>query len=298
MNEEKIREILGLITNISILNISKIQASPEVYRIESPSETFALKVFPSHDFSAVRSQKFYQLAQDSNIPVPQLEAVSTEGDSEEWILLQWVEGKVLHKLAGREVRQKAAVRTGELLRKIHTVKLTSFGWPTSAHTWVSDDPLFSYDFFAHRIENFIEKGLSRELRDRVYAHLQGESIGVIKEFSNPVLLRGDLTGGNVIVGSQGEITIFDPGEIIAGDPMSDLAYTQTSQCSPEFRRGVLKGYFSQGSLSDDESERFRLWLLIRQTVITYRQIHLQGGREARHSKYLAELLKGNFSFQA
>lgn len=266
------------ISSRQILDISKQQSSPDVYKITTNEGVFALKIFSGHrnGETAESARTFYETAREHSISVPNIRVTEKSGA---WILIEWLDGTLLHELPDANERYDRAIDTGKILRKIHEIKVgESFTTNRS-----------SVDFLLQRIDGFIAKGCNPSLRDALQKKLNEIGTDPLTRFNNPSLLHGDITGGNIVVSQSGEISFFDPGEIIVGDPMSDLGYSQTSQCSPEFQNGILEGYVSKQSLSPEEEARFFRWRLIRQCVITYRAMHLKSQRLSEHISALEKL---------
>lgn len=230
-----------------------------VVQLKNDDQFFVLKVFlGTHENNSLKNNEiFYTLARKLNISVPDVICVQRNKVLPvPWILLSWVEGVPLHKLESKEDRYQSAIEAGKALRKIHEV------------TMEKQSDLEAIPFFEHRIQKFNETGV---FSDNIVKRILQESLEseIIRGHKERKLLHGDLTGGNVIV-NKDRITFIDPGEIIAGDPMADLAYTQTTRLSEEFRSGVFDGYTQEKALTKEEHERFLRWRLARQCIISCR----------------------------
>ena len=257
--------------NIGIEAVSGEDADP-VFHIQSQNSAYALKIF-----SAATSQdhfranlKFSQITNENNIPTPKL--IHSDADSKTlpapWIIWEWAPGQLLSQMESNAGKMEAAEKTGKLLRKIHEIEVSGFGWPTADNGWEFTNAKGACDFFVKRIHNLTEKGgrafSDEELQEIISLTAESEDL---LQFDKPKLLHGDVTGGNIIVSDEKSVTFIDPGEIIAGDPMADLGYSQTTWLSPEFRKGVWEGYTGEKPLSPEENVRLKKWRLLRQCVI-------------------------------
>jgi fructosamine-3-kinase len=283
-NRDKISEIiqekLGDILNesgISSKRDTKIKAvSGEdedlVFHIQGQELAYALKIF-----SAAINQnhyranlKFDELASKNNFSIPQL--IHSDANSSllpiPWIIWKWIPGQLLSRMESDDERMEAAEKVGKLLRRIHEIEVPGFGWPNADSKWEFENASGACDFFVKRMRNLTEKGgraFSDEELQKIIS-LTAESEELLR-FNKPRLLHGDITGGNVIVSDEKSVTFIDPGEIVAGDPMADLGYSQTTRLNSAFREGVWKGYTKDKPLSPDENIRFKKWRLLRQCVI-------------------------------
>jgi len=190
-----------------------------------------------------------------------------------WILWTWAPGQPSCDIESESDRLNAVIQAGIQLKKIHKIKVKGFGYPNAKNEWSGKNIGWTTNFFVNRIRQITKKGgrafSENELQRIFNATSKSEKL---LSFSNPRLLHGDITGGNVIAFNIKDITLIDPGEIIAGDPMSDLGYSQTTRLSPVFREGVWKGYTKNSLLSVEEHDRFLRWQLLRQCVIACKAV--------------------------
>ena len=164
----------------------------------------------------------------------------------------------------------------------------------SKNKWSGKNASFNYKFFIDRINKYTKRGVHVLSNKDLYKIFEIAYSPDMLNFKNPSLLHGDLTGGNIIIPSKPtktkQLYLFDPGELIGGDPMSDLGYTQTSRRIPEFRKGIYEGYTAEKKLSFEEETRFKKWQLLRQCVITYRAKCLKSKKSELNVEYLKKLL--------
>lgn len=255
----------------------KGEDSNSVFRIECGNLSYALKVFSDSKESGqfYTNKVFNQKMTEGNIPTPQIIHSSADCNfiPAPWILWKWFSGKPSCEIESKSERQNIAVQTGIKLRKIHEIEMSGFGRIDADNEWSGENTKWTIDFFIKRIQNLIEKGgtafSEKELLDIL--NVTAESNELLS-FTEPRLLHGDITGGNILVSDSEDITFIDPGEIITGDPMSDLGYSQTTRLSPIFREGVWGGYTKNNPLTEEENSRFLRWRLLRQCVIACRAV--------------------------
>jgi aminoglycoside phosphotransferase (APT) family kinase protein len=306
LNRDKIPEIfqekLGGILNesgispegkIDVENVSG-KSSDLVFQILSQNSAYALKIFSGtvnqNHYRA--NLKFDELASKKNIPVPQF--IHSSADSKilpaSWIIWKWISGQLLSRMEADTERAEAAEKVGKLLRQIHKIEVSGFGWPNADNEWEFTNSKGACDFFVKRIRNLTKRGERAFSEDelREIFSLTAESEELL-QFNKPALLHGDLTGANVIVSDKKDITFIDPGEIVAGDPMADLGYTQTTRLSHAFREGVWKGYTKDNPLSPEEEIRFKKWRLLRQCVIACNAVMMK-------NKNIQKYIEDVFSF--
>ncbi|HCP08260.1 MAG TPA: hypothetical protein DIT25_00440 [Candidatus Moranbacteria bacterium] len=282
----KIKEILdrASIHYSENLVIIKKQDNPEVYKIESGKNNLVFKIFSDRSQS-LAAEKFYDFAGKNGISVSKLILMK-----ETWILIAWLDGELVKNL-DKSHQYESGIKVGEELHKMHKILMSGFGWPIDAKNFISKYSDFNFNFFINKINDFIRDGCDPYLRDEMNKIFGNESLREILSFKGPVLLHGDLASTNIIVDKKGKCWFFDPGEIISGDPMMDLGYSQTSQNSFEFRKGVWEGYVSEKKLSSEEEIRFKKWKLLLQCYIAYRAMFLNGKRAAEHVSFAEELIK-------
>lgn len=252
-------------TKINVTEIKRDDSS-SVFKIENGDISYALKVFLNSENQFHTNIQFNQVALNNNIPTPKIKYSSIDGEllSAQWILWEWIDGNSLFNIESVSEKLNAAIKTGENLKKIHEIKITPKPLYDSSKT---------LNFFSTRIQKLNKQGnnvfTENELARILSATMESDEL---LSYDDPRLLHGDITGGNVIVDDERGITFIDPGEIIYGDPMSDLGYSQTTSLSLSFREGVWSGYTSTTPLAHEQCDRFLRWRLLRQAIITCRAV--------------------------
>jgi fructosamine-3-kinase len=246
--------------------------SNSVFRVNCNDESYALKIFSGKDrreqFQA--NIFFNEFARKNNIKTPKIihSGINKKSSDDCWILWEWFDGKSFFETVSVSDKKKIALEAGIQLRKIHEIKISEIENKFTKNKNIKK----SLEFFKNRIEGFVEKGCNafsqEELNDIFRFTIESEELS---SFADIHLLHGDFTGGNVL-SSQEEICIIDPGEIVIGDPMSDLGYSQNTSLNEIFRAGVLDGYTKNNALTDVEHDRFLRWRLLRQCIVACRAV--------------------------
>jgi fructosamine-3-kinase len=286
-----IRAILNTagLNPVQSLHVRRVLGSEShpIFQITNRRRVFGVKPYtPSEQFRTVSSEAFYRRAA-ARIRVPTFIARGKTG-SWSWIIYRWKQGVLLYQLPSHPQRLRASKILGRQLRRLHTISVQGYGWMNLRRRWAGKTNRTNINFFLKRVRRLAQKNKTvfrpSEIQQILRLTLLHPSV---RRFSEPRLLHGDCTGGNVIV-TGGTVTLLDPGEVIAGDPMADLAYTQLSNRRIEFQSGVWEGYTKHHPLSVAERERFLRWQLVRQLIVTLR---LEPKRRKRAARITRTLLK-------
>ena len=267
-----------------------------VYRIPGRDCDYALKIFsgsapPDKFFSNL---EFSRLAGD-NIAAPKIIKSGDKFGSlpSPWILWEWASGRPICEIKEKTERFEAARAAGQALRKMHEVKTTGFGSPDGKDGWSGNDAGWTCDRFLKDMRRLISKGgraFSEAELEKIFSlTLQHDKL---RAYDDPRLYHGDIAGDNIIYDKNtNAVTFIDPDEIIAGDPMFDLARSQSPRLSKEFREGVWQGYAGETPLTVEENDRFERWRLFRQALIACRAALKNDGETERYCEAAHEMLE-------
>lgn len=146
-----------------------------------------------------------------------------------YLLLEWLEG------TASSTDPAALARLGEQLAEMHLQRAASYG--LAYDNYIGSTPQYNgwYDdwvrFFRERRlqpqiqlaqQNRFLPGDRRQRLERVCERLDDLLAGVAR---HPALLHGDLWGGNVLPGPDGNLALIDPA-VYYGDREADIAYTE------------------------------------------------------------------------
>ncbi len=229
-------------------------------RVETADARYVLKISPWPDDLYV-STSFYQRLEATGAPIP---GVIAFDDSRTVIpydvqVLAWIDGTDgrdlpphLHTQAGRLM--------GRALRQIHSLSTDGVGSPQTAGGWSAAS------WPAALRQNF------RYDRQVTHALFRPQEVAAIEEIvladarmepAQPRLIHGDVVSANGLFRIEGGavrlVGIIDPGSMVGGDPMFDLAGGTDTQTP--FAMGLWDGYVEGRPLSGAEEYRYRRLLL-------------------------------------
>jgi fructosamine-3-kinase len=176
----------------------------------------------------------------------------------DYIILEYFNGVRVNELDDDGKKYEAGTLFGSELTKLHRVRVEGFGAVDSARRFKS---VGWEDLLIDRLRG------QRSLVS-LSASMEEELFGFEHIFKNkyayredPVLLHSDPGGNNFLVecNTAGEIInyrIIDPNEIVGGDPMYDLAFSQLVWNHRSFMHGVYSGYVQIHPLTETEWDRF------------------------------------------
>lgn len=153
----------------------------------------------------------------------------------------------------------AARQAGRTLRRMHRVHVAGWGYPSVSGRWMIPD----WQSVLEREHDRLAPASSADLvfsgteQTLVYAILQR----LAAEWVTPVLLHG-APGPQAVRCTTGDhLQIegwIDPGSVVAGDGLFDLAQGLDPTYPPAWSAGLFDGYVSGVALSPAEHERLRL----------------------------------------
>ncbi|MFT5090544.1 MAG: hygromycin-B 7''-O-kinase [Candidatus Latescibacterota bacterium] len=186
------------------------------------------RLFNGHTSFAAERDAFYLLAQDTELPIPQLLAEGTLLTDGEWpyLISEWRSGQSVGKLRGglsREAMTKVAAKTGRIAQRLHALPL---------HVTKTLKP--NWDAFADLLEKqrpdcakrHAEWGhLPPHLLEQIDAFLLPSS-QLIDRRTSPKLLHADLTADHILLEKENDdwhiSALIDFGDAIVGDPLFEL----------------------------------------------------------------------------
>jgi hypothetical protein len=231
-------------------------------RIEMPHEYVLLRIAPGGDLA--RERYFGRTMVANHLPAARIlhyDASRTLVPFD-YILEQFVGGTTAERIDDPSLQRAIARQVGRVLRRMHRVTAPGWGRPGSTGRWNTS----SWDAALTTLH-------TRLAPPYVVSHLFDSDVQAAVEHirqraatscSTPVLMHGALHPGAVrcTIGLHVHLeALADPGMIVAGDGLLDLAHGLEPTYPEPWRTGLMEGYVSSTPLPDPEIERVR-WLQI------------------------------------
>jgi hygromycin-B 7''-O-kinase len=231
-------------------------ANSQVFEVVVPGyPVIVAKLYPD-DLAWKREKEVYVyglLADRPGVPVPTVmgSGVLDDARSTSYLLLTKLEGvlaaEIMVGLAPIAVEAIYA-ELGSIMRAIHAVTFDAFGYVTTTvlDPHPTNDRYMRFQF-AKKLHEFDELGGPAPIRGRIERHVDALD-GTFSRCAGAVLCHDDLHEGNVLLvqrdGAQHVSGILDVENVVAGDPILDLAKTvyYAARDDAGKRRGLLAGY--------------------------------------------------------
>ncbi|MCK5334291.1 MAG: aminoglycoside phosphotransferase family protein [Candidatus Aenigmarchaeota archaeon] len=236
---------------------------------DQTSKKYFVKICP--DNSIVTEIFWRKKAHENNIPTPRAIFVDISRKKIPYMfeVLEFIEGTNL-RFVSSEFKYVFAKLIGAKLKKLHCIQVNGFGNAYTEDHW-------NCKTWREVLEKHMDcstRNAAREIftiDERKKLHKCTHDKKMI--ITHPKLLHGDINAGNFIYSEKrGEVLFLDPGYTIGGDPMLDLARTDTPSPDSVFFRGIKDGYETEIPLTGDESyrlEKLRLLCLASAVVGLY-----------------------------
>ncbi|MHA1441912.1 MAG: aminoglycoside phosphotransferase family protein [Candidatus Heimdallarchaeota archaeon] len=229
----------------------------DVWVIETDIQKVVLK-HPKNNNKVrnIRETVACKLLAKKDIIVPQILYVDDE------ILIEtFLDGTLVEQIDFTKVpRYEVYFKTGEALKKIHSIRTTNFGM-------ITDESLVGE--FSSQIE-YLESSSGEELRNLEETPFYSrkdvnqvmeyfESNKSILKNSSSVLLHADCCDSNLIYTPEGEIGVIDFGDLSTGNPMYDITKVYIDHIGDGAFQACIDGY---GTINLEQVKLFAVtWLL-------------------------------------
>jgi aminoglycoside phosphotransferase (APT) family kinase protein len=179
-------------------------------------------------------------------------------------LTTWLPGVTVRSLIGAPGIDAAYRQMGALLRRLHAIPMTAYGYIVADGIWRPQPTNNEYmrSAFNQVFRQFREQGGEETLTRRLEENVQSR-FHLLKYSAGPVFCHDDLQQGNVLAehGRNGSLQLtglLDFGNARAGDALLDLAKTLfcCAHEDPRSREPLLAGY---GEINHPDLEE-ALWL--------------------------------------
>lgn len=241
-----------------------------------------VKINPYHG-DLFTSNYFYKKLENTDIPTPK---VLFFDDSHKAIpydfqVLEYLDG-VDTRGVPKKLHKQAGVLVGEVLQKIHKIKVDGFGWPLPRGGWGAASWLDALrkNYFDSSMEKKRELFTAEEIEQIERITFFNEKLNIVQ----PYLIHSDAGHGNSLYNLTNNhlslVGFIDPDGIIGGDPMFDVSLN--TDTGDDFKMGVCEGYTKQKHFSLGEEYRLKhLRLLTRYWSTCW---HYATGRNYKSTK--------------
>ncbi len=175
---------------------------------------------------------------------------------------EFIEGIHIDSRLPEELQYHGAYLAGQELRRHHNIAVSGFGSFDSNGKWTKKtwiEILQNYLGIRQRHKCALELFTQKEI-DKIHDYAIRDKMMNTRD---PKLIHGDVGHNNIIyIPEKDKIYFLDPGRIIGGDPMFDLAYASMPWAKGLFFKGILDGYEKEKPLTSEEQYRFKRLRLI------------------------------------
>ncbi len=248
--------------NIRLRAVAALESETTIaVRVWSDEGSYIIKISPVRgDFFV--SEYFYARLAERRLPVPQ---VLFSGNNVTLIpyeaqVLTWLEGQDLRDVSPA-LHQRAGILVGQALRTVHEIPTSGFGTPSPGGTWSVSSWLAALRqdyWYSHNV------ALAVFSRSQVDAIEAATFDNARLSITDAHLIHADVNPANAIFHDKGDavhlVALIDPGHIVGGDPLFDLAGATNDRDA--FGAGVWVGYMESRPLSAEETYRYRQLLLL------------------------------------
>ncbi|MEN9933730.1 MAG: hypothetical protein RLZZ387_309 [Chloroflexota bacterium] len=183
-----------------------------------------------------------------------------------WVVLSHVAGAPLSAVADGALLRLAARQVGRALRRAHQIGAPGFGRPQTTGRWPVRGWREALGGWLGRREARAraQQALGEERAAALWAATIEHTAIACEE---PCVLHGAVGPERALVtGADNSIqleALVRPGEVVAGDPLFDLAHGLLPGHPEPFRRGLMEGYLATGALTEEQADRLaRLRLML------------------------------------
>jgi hypothetical protein len=258
-------------------------ASNLLVRISTLDEHFILRAAPEDDLAGY--VYFNRIAIGQGLPVPAIiqRDLTRTLVPFAYTLERYVPGQPGHTVTSEHLQRALGRQAGRILRRVHRIRTPGVGRPTLLGRWVGPPWPTVLRSLGERIAPppFDELVFGAEVRACLTATLEHTSL----ECAQPVLIHGAF-GPAAVHCTAGEHiqleALVEPGSVIAGDGLFDLACGLAPVYPAPWREGLWDGYMAVGYLDAAAQERLkRLRLLTGAWLASAAYMRAEPHEEAR-----------------
>jgi Ser/Thr protein kinase RdoA (MazF antagonist) len=271
---EHVREIVRHVDRrLDPVGLARLDGSggvSDVYRVDlaATQDPLILKIYADEPAWIVAKEALVAgwVGERAGVPIPRWLWVDERRTCIpfRFALTTWLPGVTIRSLIGAPGIDAAYRQMGQLLRRLHTIPMTAYGYIVADGIWRPQPTNDEYmrSAFNQAFRHFRERGgeeiLTRRLEEKAQSRFD-----LLDYSGGPVFCHDDLHQGNVLAehGRNGSLQLtglIDFGNARAGDALFDLAkalFCCTHE-DPRSREPLLAGY---GDINHPDPEE-ALWL--------------------------------------
>jgi Ser/Thr protein kinase RdoA (MazF antagonist) len=265
-----VRDVDSRLDPIGFARLHGSSGVNDVYRIDlaGSENPLVLKIYADEPAWIVAKEALVAgwIGERAGIPIPRWLRVDERRTCIpfRFALTTWLPGVTVRSLIGAPGIDAAYRQMGALLRCLHTIPMTAYGYIFADGIWRPQPTNEEYmrSAFNQVFRQFRERGGEETLTHRLEANVQSR-LHLLRHSAGPVFCHDDMQQGNVLVeyGRNGSLQLtglIDFGNARAGDALLDLAKALfcCAHEDPRSREPLLAGY---GEINDPDAEEV-LWL--------------------------------------
>ena len=265
--EKIIRKIYpkAKVNSINLYKKGMINKNYEIIT-SNPNKEFILRIYPKDGWKAKKENELYSLiSKKIDIPIPKVYLIDDNRKIIEYtyLLLSKIDGEELNIAYKRTKNKSLIITAGEILGKIHTIRMPNFGWITDKGV----SPSFSK--WTEFLEYDLNEKLSKLIKIRSFPK---EIISQSKNYfmktqslldveDEPCLLHKDYHFSHILSDGNGITGIIDLEWAISG--INELDITKSIMWmfdkQPEIEGYFLNGYKKMVRLSSSYAKRRNIY---------------------------------------
>ncbi len=181
----------------------------------------------------------------------------------DYMLETYIGGSNADQIQNHSMQRVVARQVGRAIGQMHRIAAPGWGTPGQTSRWIMED--------WHTVLLYLHTTLAPEsLATNVFQMNHYTHVSTILQhptltYPTPNLLHGDVGPHTTrcIVGISVQLAaLINPGLIVGGDPLFDLACGMNPHYPQEWRTGLVEGYLSLTQLHTQEQERLHLLRLL------------------------------------
>jgi aminoglycoside phosphotransferase (APT) family kinase protein len=225
-------------------------------RVTSPGEHVLVRIAPDDDLAA--ELHFSRALTERNIPTARVIAadLSRAQFPFPYLVETYIGGPRAEALTEPYQLRAAGRQLGRAARRLHQIGTPGWGRPTGSRAWTATawDEVVQALLAESALEPAGRLVFGEAVQARILARLRQ-----IEAPPQPQLVHGDM-GPHCVIVTPGEqtqlVALVEPGTLIGGDPLFDVACVLSPEQPEPFRAGFLAGYYT-GTPPEAEQQRLR-----------------------------------------